>query len=112
MQLSKEIGITQKSAWFLLHRLRKVCDVRAIRLSGIVEADEIDIGGKQKNRHDSKPRMPTGGNGVQAVIEMRKRGRRTKAKPIANTDRDTIDRTDDLLRQSVGRRLTYAYLAQ
>ena len=40
LQLSKEIGITQKSAWFVLHRLREACgnDMQALR--GVVEIDE------------------------------------------------------------------------
>jgi transposase-like protein len=40
MQLSKEIGITQKSAWFVLHRLREACGSELSKLSGIVEIDE------------------------------------------------------------------------
>ena len=40
MQLSKELGITQKAAWFLLHRLREACDVKAERIGGQVEIDE------------------------------------------------------------------------
>ena len=37
MQLAKEIGITQKSAWFVLHRLREACNDENIKLSGIVK---------------------------------------------------------------------------
>src|SRR5213595_2906401 len=44
MQLSKEIGITQKSAWFVLQRLRQACGPDFIKLSGIVEIDETYIG--------------------------------------------------------------------
>ena len=39
MQLAKEIGITQKSAWFVLHRLREACNDEDIELSGIVEQE-------------------------------------------------------------------------
>ena len=39
MQLSKEIGITQKSAWFMLHRLREACGKDLTKLQGIVEID-------------------------------------------------------------------------
>src|SRR5438105_4753573 len=46
LQLSKEIGITQKSAWFLLQRLREACGGDETVLSGIVEIDETYIGGK------------------------------------------------------------------
>lgn len=40
LQLSKEIGITQKSAWFLLQRLREACGNKMEILRGIVEVDE------------------------------------------------------------------------
>jgi len=53
IQLSKEIGVTQKSAWFMLHRIREACKSDG-KISGKVEADETYIGGKEKNRHKSK----------------------------------------------------------
>lgn len=41
LQLSKEIGITQKSAWFMLHRLREACGGKDLKkLRGIIEVDE------------------------------------------------------------------------
>ncbi len=58
VQLAKDIGITQKTAWFMLHRIRACfCDENLDnpkKLSGVVEADETFIGGKNKNRHKDK----------------------------------------------------------
>jgi transposase-like protein len=45
LQLSKEIGITQKSAWFVLQRLREACGSDPTVLSGVVEIDETCIVG-------------------------------------------------------------------
>jgi transposase-like protein len=44
LQLSKEIGITQKSAWFVLHRLREACGPDLEKLQDIIEIDETYIG--------------------------------------------------------------------
>jgi transposase-like protein len=93
LQLGKEIGVTQKSAWFMLQRLREACgsgdDIS--KLGGIVEIDETFIGGKEANKHEHKKlKMGRGSVGKTAVVGMRERGGRTIAMPLAAVDRETL----------------------
>jgi transposase-like protein len=82
LQLAKEIGVTQKSAWFMLQRLREACgsgdDLDKLR--GIVEVDECFIGGKERNKHEHKKlKAGRGSVGKTAVVGLRERGGRTVA---------------------------------
>jgi transposase-like protein len=87
LQLAKEIGITQKSAWFVLQRLREACGNDLTMLRGIVEIDETCICDKEVNRHEGKKlHVGRGAAGKIAVVGMRERRGRTKAMPVKFLD--------------------------
>lgn len=91
IQLSKEISITQKSAWFMLQRLREACGTDMEALRGTVEVDETYIGGIEANKHAGKKlKKGRGAVGKSAVLGSRERGGRTVVlafKPPARTQK-------------------------
>ena len=95
MQLSKELGVQYRTAWYMLHRIREACAGGQFKLSRVVEVDETHIGGKAKNKHASKKteHQGTGMVGKQAVLGIRERQGRTKMLPIAETTQQTLHGT-------------------
>jgi transposase-like protein len=93
-ELARALGITQKSAWFMLHRIRLAMQSGSfLKLSGEVEIDETYIGGKARNMHKgARARKITGTGGIDktAVLGMIERGGEVRYEVVPNVRRDTL----------------------
>ena len=98
MKLHRDLKVTQKTAWFMLHRLRTAWDESGVvRFMGPVEVDETFIGGKRKNMSNAKRRelakegAGRGAVGKVAVVGAKDRGtKQVKAKVAEHTDKSTL----------------------
>jgi len=105
--LARDLGITQKSAWFVLHRLRHAVRTRSFNkpLDGIVEVDETYVGGKAINKHGRRSGTGSGASDKTPVMGAIERGGDAVAVvlPKANKDhmhafiRATVDPDAEML---------------
>lgn len=95
-QLAQHLGVTQKSAWFILYRLRYATEHQSFirTFSGIVECDETFIGGKNKNRHWDKKVPHSQGRSFKDKIPvfgiLERESKQVKAIVIPNTQSQII----------------------
>lgn len=98
-ELHRAIGITQKSAWFMLHRIRLAMQVGSLmKADGDCEADETFVGGLAKNMHKNRRKKAvkgTGGAGKTVVMGiLERKGRhatsRVRARVLQNVQRATL----------------------
>ena len=74
MKLHRDLDITQKAAWHLAHRVRETWNDETAKMSGPVEVDETYVGGKERNKHNSKKlRAGRGPVGKTAVVGIKDR---------------------------------------
>ncbi len=93
-ELARALGVTQKSAWHMLHRLREAMTDKGGKLGAdnVVEIDETFVGGKVINMHKRKRVESTAKGGNKAVVfGMLERGGNVKARVIADRKRQQIE---------------------
>jgi hypothetical protein len=96
-EVSRAIGVTQKSAWFMLHRIRLAMtedDGSKLGGNGPIEIDETFVGGKVKNMHKNKRvkgMSYAAGNGKAIVLGMLERGGKVRAGSVANRKVKTME---------------------
>jgi transposase-like protein len=89
-QMARELGVTQKTAWFLAHRIREtwMSKNNGADMGPTVEIDETFIGGKEKNKHGHKKlHAGRGAVGKQPVMGIKERNGLVRAFPINGTER-------------------------
>lgn len=93
-QLARDLGITQKTAWKMLHKIRQYMAMENNHtLSGEVEIDEAFVGGKNKNRHKDKKVSRCQGRSYKdkvPVFGIRERDGKVIAKVVPNIYEDTL----------------------
>ena len=94
-EIHRALGVTQKSAWFMLHRIRLAMQNGTLdKLSGHVEVDETYIGGKARNMHRADRARKihgTGGMGKVAVMGLLERHGEVRTVVVKNTKRKTLE---------------------
>jgi transposase-like protein len=103
IQLGKDIGVTQKTAWFMLHRIRFAVRTKSFenKLTGTIEADETYVGGQEKNKHLDKRTKGTQGRSTKTknvIFGINQRDGIVAAETVERVNQKTIQ---SILKQQV-----------
>jgi len=91
VQLAKHVGVTQKTGWFMDHRIRAAMKQNKGQLFGTIEVDETHIGGLEKNKYQSKRKhVGTGGVGKTALFGLKKRSGEMRAKVLRALSKEEL----------------------
>ena len=107
MKLYRDLGITQKTAWYMAHRIRQTLASEGDKFAGAVEVDEAYIGGLEKNKHESKKlKGGRGAVGKTPVVGVRQRETgRIATEVVEATDKPTLQ--DFVLRHTIPGTMVY-----
>ena len=97
LELSKKLGITQKSAWFMWHRIREACKEEGGMLSGNVQVDETWFGGLSKNKHKSKLKKETSWKESKSMVQGMRAGNKVKIKVIKEASKLELQGTSSIV---------------
>jgi transposase-like protein len=94
VQLAKHVGVTQKTAWFMSHRIREAHQQNKGHLSGTFEVDETYVGGLEKNKHANKRSQGTRGRSTKTktpVVGIIQRGGEIRAKVVERVTMQAVE---------------------